>query len=154
MNTYKPGSDNNVVIYDYASNHFEGQWPEGLSHTQAYVHTGLYLSWVVMENLLSEEFLNSHVREIELLRQRKVTGPKLFESIDGKFTSTMLNQKGNDFTAYYFDLEKGSYMHDYEFALARYVENPYCVEDSWENFDKIALSIQQRYRAWLDVDIN
>lgn len=154
MNTYKTRSDNDVVIYDHASNHYEGEWPEGIPHTQAYVHTGLYLSWVIIENLLSEEFLNSYVREIELLRQRKVTGPKLFESIGGKFTSTMLNQKGNDFTAYYFDLENGLYMYDYEFALARYVENPYCVEDSWESYDKIALSIRQRYEAWLEVHKN
>jgi hypothetical protein len=44
------------VVYDKAKYHYDGKFPPELPTEQAFVHTGLYLGWLVDLNLYSADF--------------------------------------------------------------------------------------------------
>ena len=44
------------TIYDNAKNHFLGNFPEALPIEQAYVHIGMYLGWIIDNDMYSEYF--------------------------------------------------------------------------------------------------
>src|SRR6478735_390289 len=43
-----------TTVYDKAKWHYEGDFPSNLSEKQAFVHTGMYLGWIIEENLYSK----------------------------------------------------------------------------------------------------
>ena len=45
-----------TIIYDKAKYHYEGDFPQELPMEQAFVHTGMFLSWIIDNNLFSDEF--------------------------------------------------------------------------------------------------
>ena len=128
--------------------HYEGEWPEGLNQKQAYVHTGLYLGWIIESGLYSEQFGKDHSEAISELVKHNITGPQLFESLGGKFTSDMLNDIGNAFTEEYFNLADGRYLKDYGHLLADHQETAYHVPDTWASYDRISTRIQQQFDHW------
>jgi hypothetical protein len=34
-------------VYDKAKCHYDGEFPQGLPHEQGFVHTGMFLGWVI-----------------------------------------------------------------------------------------------------------
>jgi hypothetical protein len=53
---------------------------------------------------------------------------------------------GKDFTRDYYDTD--CYIGDYEAVLGGSLPTLYHVEDSWENYDKLAPVIDQRFSRW------
>ena len=139
-----------IIIYDDATFHYKGNWPDNLEKKQAYVHTGLYLYWLIKNNLTGSAFNEMYRYQIEDCLNKIMTGPQLFMLMGGIFRSDILTDKGKEFTEYYFSLDSGNYMYDYEFALARYEISPYHVSDTWANYEKLSRYIDQRYASWLD----
>lgn len=72
--------ENTVDVYDKAKWHFSQNFPEGLDDFQGYVHTGMYLGWLIDKGLVSETFRRDHDDKIEQFRSRQLTGAQLFES--------------------------------------------------------------------------
>lgn len=141
----------NPVVYDKAKWHYGGDFPKDLPDYQAFVHTGMFIAWLVGHDLYSEEFAEDFGNEIPLVKQRAITGAQLLEIADGVFADDMLNDEGNAFAHDYFDFERGAYLADYEQTLGASLPSLYHVEDTWENYDKIDLVIDRRYRHWLTV---
>jgi len=54
----------------------------------------------------------------------------------------------NAFALAYFDFEKGSYLRDYEATLGKNVTTLYHVEDTWTNFDRLKIVLEQRFIEW------
>lgn len=137
-----------MEIYDKAKYHVEGEFPKGLPQRQAYVHTGMFLGWLVSKDLVSPSFLSDFSSEVEHFRQRKITGPQLYARVGGVLDESMLTVQGNRFARSYFDFEKGGFISDYEEWLVQDLPSFYHVEDSWSNYDRLADAIDQRYSTW------
>ncbi|MGZ5232475.1 MAG: DUF7832 domain-containing protein [Burkholderiales bacterium] len=138
----------NPVVYDKAKWHYDGDYPADLPQSQAFVHTGLFLGWLIDQTLISEEFLEDFGAEMERFKRREITGPRLFELCDGALVDDMLNDEGNAFAEHYFDLQTGKFVKDYEEIFCKRLPSMYHVEDSWANYDKLKQRVDERYAAW------
>ncbi|MFL0268058.1 hypothetical protein [Candidatus Clostridium radicumherbarum] len=98
----------NSIVYDKAKYHFDGNFPIDIPREQVYIHTGMYLGWIIDNDLFSEEFKNETIDEILKFKQKKVTGTQIYISWDVALVDDMLNDEGNAFSTYYFDFEKGA----------------------------------------------
>ena len=146
---FEESPENSLQVYDQAKWHFEGDYPEDLDQYQAYVHTGLYLGWLVDNHLVSEEFLEENKENVEQFKTRKATGPKLFQyACDGVLLLNDLNETGNRFSMEYFSFETGEYLDDYNIVLAGDLPSQYHVADSWENYNKLKPILDKRFLAW------
>jgi hypothetical protein len=137
-----------TIVFDKAKWHFQGDFPKDLGEEQAYVHTGIFLGWIIDNELYSEDFAEENVKEIRKFKARKMTGPDVYRAGDGVFLDDMLNEEGLAFTKAYFDFDKGKYLKDYEKILAADLPTTYHVQDSWENYDQLKPCIDKRFAAW------
>ena len=136
------------LVYDKAKYHSDGDFPDDLPASQAFVHTGLYFGWLLEAQLLSEEFTRETKELLTEFLARRLTGPQVFEACDGCLVDDMLSAAGNAFTTAYFDFEKGRFLADYEAALAANLPTMYHVTDSWENFEKLKQILNRRFAEW------
>lgn len=132
-----------IKIYDKAKYHYEGDFPAALERSQAFVHIGMLLGWLVGSGLVSNEFSADFDSEMKDYRDRKITGPALFRLIGGVLASDILNAEGNRFSLEYYD--GGAYLDDYCDVLVGSLPTIYHVQDTWDNFDALRLRIDQRY---------
>ena len=138
-----------VIVYDKAKYHYGGEFPEDLPEEQAFVHTGMFLGWILENDLYDVEFWDDMKGYIASFKSREMTGTQIYEDVcDGAFVSDELNDEGNAFAQSYFDFEEGQYIHNYEKLLAADSPSFFHVEDTWENYDKIAKKISERYAEW------
>lgn len=137
-----------TIVFDKAKWHYEADdFPADLDEHQAFVHTGLFLGWVIDAGLYSEEFAEDLEKEIRRFKARKLTGPRVYRAADGMFADDMLNKEGLAFTKAYFDFEKGKYLKDYEKLLEAGLPD-YGVPDTWESYDTLKPQLDKRYAAW------
>ena len=137
-----------TLVFDKAKWHYEGDFPADLGEDQAFVHTGMFLGWVIDAGLYSEEFADDFEKEIRRFKARKLTGPGVYRIGDGVFADDMLSEEGLAFTQAYFDFKKGKYLKDYKALLADSLPTAYHVKDSWENYDRLKPQIDKRFSAW------
>jgi len=140
-----------MTVFDKAKFHYDGDFPQNLPIEQAYVHTGLYLGWIIENKLYSKDFFNDFQQDIDLFLKKQVTGTEIYEKCDGVFASDMLNKLGNQFTEEYFDFSEGAYLEDYEEVFPE-IDTLYEVKDTWENYEKLKLVINERYEGWKSVN--
>ena len=141
-----PGRD--PVVYDKAKYHYDGDYPDNLPQEQAFVHTGLYLGWIIDRDLYSEEFRGESGDLIARFKAREVTGPEIYESWDGCLIDDMLSDEGNAFSQEYFDFKSGKYLADYEELLLGGLPTLYHVANTWPNYDRLRERLDQRYAEW------
>ncbi|MGP6149634.1 hypothetical protein LZP85_08860 [Priestia flexa] len=68
-----------TTVYDKAKWHYEGDFPEDLDEDQGFVHTGMYLGWVIDDNnLYSEEFHQAPSNEIAKVHQELLSGTEIY----------------------------------------------------------------------------
>lgn len=90
---------------------------------------------------------------LQKVREREITGRDfLFKQNDGKFLKYDLNKEGFAFTKYYYGGKSPIYLTDYENILAKGLPSIYHVQDTWQNYDKIAHIISERYSEWKSND--
>lgn len=135
------------MIYDKAKYHDDSVSELGLDYRQTFMHTGLFLGWLIDRDLLNEEFWEG-AKEIQAFRQRQKTGPQVYEWTDGVLIDGMLNEEGNAFAQSYFDFEKGQFVSDYEELMSAGLPSFFHVKDTWENYEKLKRRIDQRYEDW------
>ena len=151
-----------MAKYDDASWHYGGDFPDDLPEENGATHIGMFLTWCIDNDLLSEEQIEDSEDEIESVKNRKMTGAEfLIDICDEKFTDYDLNDIGNEFaTDYYEDGTKFSKKHknyfgDYaEIFDIKVIDNNldqdslYRIENSWTNYDLIKSRIDQRFSEW------
>jgi hypothetical protein len=133
-------------IYDNARNHFLGNFPESLPIEQAYVHIGMYLGWVIQNDLYSEYFEEEAEHQIFRFKRRELSCTILSEIWDGYLGYELFNKEGNMFAYYYYG--GGIYKKDYVTLLAGDLPSLYHVKDTWENFEIICNKISSRFNEW------
>ena len=139
--------ENKEKLYDQASLHFmSGNFPDTLPIDQAYVHIGMYLGWIVDNNLYSDFFEKECDTQIFRFKQRQITPAILSEIWNGKLCSHFFTEEGNMFTFYYYG--GGLYHKDYVQTLCNNFPSMYHINDSWDNFTKISAKITDRYIQW------
>jgi hypothetical protein len=134
-------------VYDKAEYHYDGDFPKGLPRKQAFVHTGMFVGWLIEHDMIAGGFLE----ETDGFKERKKTGAQIYKAWDGSLTSDVLTDAGNAFAKYYYggaDGNGGPYFDDYEATLTAGLPGLYHVKDTWENYDTIKQKIDQRYEAW------
>jgi hypothetical protein len=137
-----------VIVFDKAKWHFEGDYPPNLDKRHAFVHTGLFLGWVIDAGLYSDEFAEDFAKEIHRFKARKLSGPEVYRVADGVFADDMLSEEGLAFAQAYFDFDTGKYLKDYEKLLAAGLPSMYHVPDTWESYHVLKSQIDKRYAAW------
>ncbi len=134
-------------VYDKAKYHYDGDFPKGLPRRQAFVHTGMFVGWLIEHDMIAEDFLD----ETQGFKERRLTGAQIYKAWDGCLTSDVLTDEGNAFSGYYYngpDGKGGAYFEDYEATLAGDLPSLYHVEDTWQNYDKIAAVTTRRFEEW------
>jgi len=151
-----------MAKYDDASWHYGGTYPEDLPNENAATHIGMFLTWCIDNNLISEFQIEEAGDDIERVKNRSLTGADfLINNCDEKFTDEDLNDLGNEFASDYynddteFGQQYGSYLNDYstffdEKAKAHNKENIslYHVENSWDNYNLFKPIIDKRFIEW------
>jgi hypothetical protein len=134
------------TIYDNAKTHFLGNFPDNLPIEQAYVHIGMYLGWIIENDLYSEYFEDEAEIQIFRFKRREISCTILSEIWDGYLGHELFSKEGNMFTYYYYG--GGLYKGDYDQTLVQQLPSIYHVDDSWENYGTMAKTISMRYNDW------
>ena len=151
-----------MAKYDDASWHYGGDYPTDLPPENGGIHIGIFLTWCIETNLLSEFQLEESKEDVNLVLNRKLTGTEfLMRNCDEKFTDEDLNDLGNSFAVDYYEDEgefskKGiSYLSDYQYAvellhreMGTEMKSFYHVEDSWDFYEGIKIILNQRFEQW------
>ncbi|MBS1511253.1 MAG: hypothetical protein JST86_10460 [Bacteroidetes bacterium] len=141
--------ENTIDIYDKAEWHTEQNFPNDLDDFQSYVHTGMFLAWLIDTDLVSDEFKTEHRKEIEQFKKQKITGSQIFQNCcDGVLMLNELNELGNQFALPYFSLNTKRYLADYSKVLAVDLPSFYYVEDTWENYKKLKAVLDKTFQEW------
>lgn len=136
---------------DRADWHYQGQFPRDLPPESAATHIGMYLTWLIFNDLISKYGLRLFAERLEELRNRRITGRDLvLNELDEKLFDRLLTKTGRAFTEDYYSGQ--SYLVDYEACLAQDLPSLYHVSDTWTNFDRLAPLISARYVRWQSGD--
>lgn len=141
-----------TIVYDKAKYHFDAEnYPKDLPMEQAYVHTGMFLGWIIDNNLFNKEFFAELdiQKDIDAFKNRQIKATDIYQNqLDGALTNEDLNEEGNAFAQCYFDFDKGQYIQDYTKVFGLKAGNSYAVENTWENYEKIKKIVDRRYTQW------
>jgi hypothetical protein len=133
--------------------HYGGDFPENLPTENGGTHIGMYLTWII-ENDLIGELHREHSKEgIQKVLNQEWTGRDfLINECDEKFWEEDLNDEGNAFTKFYYEEERGDeptyFLEDYLTLLPEDSESLYDLEDSRENYLKLKPLIDKRFSDW------
>jgi hypothetical protein len=137
---------------DRADIHFLGEgFPENVPQENGGTHIGMYLAWIINNDLTGEFHIEESKESIKALKERKITGRDfLIKECDSKLGEEDISDEGMDFTdSYYGDgHEANQYIYDYAEMFVKEQMSFYDVEDTWANYDKISLVIDERFRSW------
>jgi len=121
------------------SDDFDPDLPE----ENAATHIGFFVAWAINRGLWADLPGDNWTAAVQSVRDRVITGRTfLLEECDGKLFSGMLNKEGSAFAKKYYPR---TYDKDYQRTLSVDLECDYLVEDSWENYERLAEVIDQRY---------
>ena len=116
-----------LVIYDSIDEHLKlaGEFDK------AAIPMGMYLAWALNLGLLRQELVREHQQLITRVRMQDAKGSELLMALGGNLDEKLFSERGNRFAGNYYP----RYMIDYASVFGR---DPYLVEDTWSNYDKIA----------------
>ena len=116
-----------MVIYDSIDEHLKlaGEFDK------AAIPMGMYLAWALNLGLLRQELVREHQQLMTRVRMQDAKGSELLMALGGNLDETLFSERGNRFADNYYP----RYMIDYALVFGR---DPYLVEDTWSNYDKIA----------------
>jgi hypothetical protein len=115
---------------------------DGESEEHAATHIGMFVSWLI-HNHLWGSFRSSAASPV---RERSMSGRTFFlKHCDGKLMSEMLTDEGAAFSqAYYLK----SYLKDFQQVLVKDPKSDDSVDDTWENYDRLAIVLSERHAKW------
>lgn len=140
------------MIVDCLDWHY-GDYPTNVDKENAGIHMGMYLSWIINSELESEELARLYSDDINKIRNRQMTGKEfLISNCKGILNDKFICKLAREFTlGYYLSSREDycQYLGDYiDTFLSEGIISLYSLDDSWENYDKIAKIISNRYEKW------
>ncbi|NEW09073.1 hypothetical protein GK047_24155 [Paenibacillus sp. SYP-B3998] len=139
-----------TYVFDKAKWHYEGEFPHELDSFQAYVPTGMFVAWVIKNDLSSKRNRKNDASDIELVKRDEMTGAQFYRTNwDGVLSSNDLSDEADAFAREYLNIHNDIYTAtDFAEILASGLPTIYHVEDSIENYRIIEPVISERYRDW------
>ena len=126
-------------------------FPKDAPQEKAGTHMGMYLAWIINNDLIGELHSDECVAEIGMVKERITTGRTfLINECDFCLGDEDFNDEGLAFTLYYYsdDRTVKQYLMDYAEMFIKEPMTFWDVDDTWENYDKIRPVIDERYRSW------
>lgn len=115
----------------------------GLPEENAATHIGFFVAWAINKGLWGEYPGTDWTAAAQRVRERAMTGRAfLLSECDGKLFPQMLTDEGCAFANKYYP---NTYIKDYYSTLVVGLASGYLVEDSWDNYERMAEVIEQRY---------
>ena len=139
------------IVFDKAKWHINENFPQDLNHYHSYIHTGLYVAWLIDKNLLVSDFATSHSNTIQKHIDRKISPSKFYETaLDGVFDAEGLTEEAIKFTSDYFNFETGEYLNDYTslFDPDNKLPSLFHVEDTWDNYSRLKVLLDKKFDSW------
>lgn len=122
-------------------------FPKELNDKCGGTHIGMFLTWIINNDLLGELHTTDSLMSIAKVKSREMTGTEFLQNeCDGKFWEEDLSEEGNEFTKYYY--ESNIYYGDYESSLASNSDTLYHVEDTWNNYDVLSKVLDKQFNSW------
>lgn len=141
------------MAYDRVDWHSEGDYPDDLPLENGGTHIGMFLAWIINHHLEGEIHHDKSSDALVRVRSRQMTGREfLTNECDDKFWKADLCEEGNAFAKWYYESEK--YFEDYESILCNRLPSIYYIEDTWDNYDRLAKIIDSRFAEWKRESIN
>ncbi|WP_338763445.1 hypothetical protein WAF17_19635 [Bernardetia sp. ABR2-2B] len=137
------------MLYDKANDHLEKKEFMDLSIIHAHTHIGIFLTWIAKNDLTSEDFEDEAGLQIRNLEQRSISCCIFSELWDGVISDEMLNEKAQKFADAYY--ATGKYIEDYRKIFPEH-DCMYLVEDTWENYEKVAKVLDMRFLEWKNIN--
>jgi hypothetical protein len=133
--------------------HYGGDFPENLPEINGGTHIGMYLTWIIQNDLIGQIHREDSIDYIKNVLSNKITGRDfLVDMCDEKFWEEDLNEEGLKFTQYYYESDSNekfkNYMDDYCDVLGQNKESIYEIENTWENYNKLKPILDKRYSDW------
>jgi hypothetical protein len=141
-------NESNTVVYDKAKYHDETIQGLGLPDDHACNHTTFFMSWLVKNRLMSDDFEYVENNPVNDYRLGKIPINELYEWWDCCLISEMLSPEGNAFAQAYFDFDKGMYLNDYGKFLQKNLPTQFHVPYTADNEAIIHAVIGKRYKDW------
>lgn len=139
---------NEAFVFDKAKYHMESALEDGLTEVHAFVQTGLFVAWVIKNDLYSDFLKDEGKDKIEQIKKENIAPCEMYIYLDGVLAGEFLNKLGYNFTADYFEFDNGDYLDDYEKAVGHKYTSSYGVENTWKNYHKIAKVLDRRFAAY------
>lgn len=133
------------MLYDKANDHLDKEEFMDLSILHAHTHIGMFLGWIVQNDLMSEDFEDEAGLQIRHFLQQTISCCLFSELWDGTISDEMLNEDANKFTTAYYTT--GKYIEDYRKIFPKH-ECMYLVEDTWQNYEKVTKIVDMRFLEW------
>jgi hypothetical protein len=92
-----------ALLYENVASRWRIGWPCDLPKITAATYAGLYVSWALLAGLGSGRCRDTELSLAPLLNRQLTPGRFCFETLEGIFNDTVLNEEGNLFTTVYFD---------------------------------------------------
>ena len=136
------------MAYDRMDWHFGSEnFPSELNDDNAGTHIGMFIAWVIRRDLIGELHLKESVESISKVKSRQMTGTEFLKlECDEKFWEDDLNDKGKAFAQYYYGANM--YYEDYGSILSDELSSVFHVIDSWDNYEKLALKLDEQFNKW------
>ncbi len=139
--------------------HYESVEDLNLPAENAGTHIGMFLTWIIENNLLGEFHTKDEtsLEYIKKVKNKKISGREfLIDMCDEKFWDEDLSEIGYKFVKDYYEDDDSifsnkyaNYLDDYAKIFENY-ETTYHIENSWENYNKLQLILNQRYKEWCE----
>ncbi len=141
------------MIIDCMDWHYRDNYTEGLDKVHAATHIGIFIAWIIENNLESEVLRKNSYNDIHNLRARKITGREFFLNNCNKiFQDKFIDKKALEFTlGYYLSSREDycQYIADYNEVFKNdNINSSYEVKDIWENYYRVFSIIDKRYNDW------
>ncbi|MFY3386350.1 hypothetical protein [Paracidovorax sp. MALMAid1276] len=136
------------MLFDSADYYF-ADFHTGLPKEAAATHIGMYVAWLTLRGLGSEE-LNAYADDLHA--RRIGCADFLMDACDGKFGPHDVTDEGRSFSQHYFTRD---YEVDYrsvfesQFLRTGHALDDFCsVPGHWHNYDRMALVLNRRFMDW------
>lgn len=116
-----------LTTYDTIDNHLK----LAQEFDKAAIPMGMYLAWSLNLGLVRPEVLTQHEQLVIRIRMQDAKGSELLMSVGGVLDEALFTVRGRRFAKTYYP----RYMQDYRSVFG---QDPYLVEDTWDNYDTIA----------------
>jgi hypothetical protein len=150
------------MAFDRMDWHYGGDYPKGLPTENGGTHIGMFLAWIIANDLVGEMHREESKAALKKLLKREITGRDfLIELCDEKLWADDFNEQGLAFAKDYYESDT-AFAKEYSYYLQDYCdvfnahaaangfefESTYHIENTWENVDRLTPILDKRYAQW------